>query len=184
MNHLKSTLRFFAVIFLIFIVLPSIAFYLVLEHDARQAARVKVFSPENNPNTKWTCLEKDLYFISDKNGQTLGVGFLGGQQFLFEASFSYLYRGTAETMTLNKIDSAQEYTNRSYYGFLSKTEDSFQWHYYPAVNSDGLFGETEDDVILTFIREDLPAPVRFTDDGYATGDGEEVVWIEPEERAG
>lgn len=179
LSGLLLALLFFALFF----------FLIALPNNNNRREDFLAYSPSLSPNTRWTCAENGVSFVVDESEQARGLADFDCRKGIVSIHFGGQGVFTTEQVEIGEYQKDASGRAAIYHLFSAKAAYSdgvCTITYTASDDTMHIFGQTAGDgeVTLTFVKEDLPAPVRFTDDGYATGDGEEVVWIEPEERAG
>ena len=155
MKKLVKDLMIFLLVLLLLLTLFSLV---ELKRSSDYAYRYKNFSPPVCPNTKWVCLEKDLYFFSNENGSVSGAGTIAGAEIAFGVHFLIPSDGGGFIVYTSFIGPSGPGDAVELWGSAYFEEDKCVLKYKAKDDYEAFWGEEEGAVTLTFLREDLPDP--------------------------
>lgn len=154
----KELLLFLLILFLLLTLYSCVALKLGSEY----AHHYNNFSPPVCPNTRWVCQEKELYFISDKDGVVTGAGNIAGTDITFDVFFPLPSEGGGFNVYTAFIGPAGPGKATVLWGSASFEEDKCVLKYKARNDYNFFWGEEKGTVTLTFLRENLPEPADFS----------------------
>ena len=161
----KAKVLYLSLLLIIISIASCTSLNTTIQEKANYLEKYRTISPESCPNTKWICVEKNIYFFSDENGLTLGVANVGSNSVYFDIHFSPDQFGpnasNVEVAEISSLSYSAGIAMHRFYGHADFYDDRCVIFCQTSGDEASFWGLEDENATLTFIKEDISKAVKY-----------------------